>query len=127
MANAAPTAIAAAIRARMQQEGIGQKALALKAGLNETYVRDILHGKSRHPHAAKLAMIAAALNCRAADLLDAAASPQLGELVTDAAELLLLATWRKLSQQERESVLDYVSFRLSRSADKPEPGATPLP
>lgn len=122
MANAALTPVAAAIRARMAREGIGQKALALKAGLNETYVRDILAGRSRHPHAAKLAMIAGALNCRAADLLDAAAAPQAGELVTDPAELLLLATWRKLAEQERKMVLDYIAFMLSRSADHPQPG-----
>ena len=127
MANAAPNALAAAILARMEEQGIGQKALALKAGLNETYVRDILKARSRHPHAAKLAMIADALGCRASDLLDAAAPPELRELVSDPAELLLLATWRKLAQKERESVLEYIAFRLSRSTDKPEPAAPPTP
>ena len=37
------------IRRRMEAGGFNQKSLSHAAGLNETAVRDILIGKSRHP------------------------------------------------------------------------------
>ena len=41
--------------------GINRKALSIRAGLNETYVRDIEIGKTRSPTVASLAKIAKAL------------------------------------------------------------------
>jgi len=61
--------IAKELRRRMDEKGFKQKALALAADLNETYVRDILKGKSKNPEASKLARIAAALGCSSDDLL----------------------------------------------------------
>ncbi|MFT8953764.1 MAG: LexA family transcriptional regulator [Gluconobacter sp.] len=61
--------IARELRRRMDAKGFKQKALAIKADLNETYVRDILKGKSKNPEASKLARIAAALGCSSDDLL----------------------------------------------------------
>ncbi len=49
--------------------GLSQKALARKAGVGDTYVRDILKGKSRNPGGEKLECIAAVLGCTARDLL----------------------------------------------------------
>ncbi|MGH6720204.1 MAG: XRE family transcriptional regulator [Alphaproteobacteria bacterium] len=57
------------IAARMATAGLGQKALALKAGLNETAVRDILVGKSRHPRHDTVEKLAQALGCTVAELL----------------------------------------------------------
>jgi transcriptional regulator with XRE-family HTH domain len=108
--------MARALRARMAERKIGQKELAKRAGVNETYVRDILKGRSRNPQAAKLARVAAALDCEIHDLMpDPAAMP--GELVRDPAELLLLTTWRQLTDQDREMLLDFIEHRLSRRQD----------
>jgi transcriptional regulator with XRE-family HTH domain len=77
--------IARNVRARMAKMGIGQKALALKAGLNATYVRDILQGKSANPRQGHLAKLAGALGCRSADLTaesDADADRRLAEVVS---------------------------------------------
>jgi transcriptional regulator with XRE-family HTH domain len=111
-----PSALARRLRAIMQARDIGQKKLALMAGVNETYVRDILKGKSRSPQAAKLSAVAAALGLRPSDLVDVGTTTEPGELVSDAAELVLLTTWRKLSEQEREGVLDFIAFRLAQAA-----------
>lgn len=114
MTEAPATPLARAIQARMRALGIGQKHLALRAGLNETYVRDLLKGRSRNPIAANLAKLARALECDLTDLLQLSAAPQNSELVSDPLELCLLATWRELPEQERESVLDFIEFRLRR-------------
>jgi transcriptional regulator with XRE-family HTH domain len=60
--------IARNVRLRMKARGLGQKALSLKADLNETYVRDILKGKSRNPRQEHLQKLALALECRVSDL-----------------------------------------------------------
>jgi transcriptional regulator with XRE-family HTH domain len=118
MVKAPATPLGRAIHARMEALGMGQKHLALRAGLNETYVRDILAGKSKNPQAAKLAQLARALECEVADLLQLAAAPEAGQLITDPAELLLLSTWRQLPEQEREGVLDFIHFRLSQTRQR---------
>lgn len=97
----------------MTEKKLGQKRLALLAGVNPTYVRDILKGRSRNPEAEKLARVAAALDWQLADLPVGITQAQPGEFVRDPGELILLATWRKLPDQERDGVLEYIGFRLS--------------
>ncbi len=58
------------IRRRMEAGGFNQKSLARAAGLNETAVRDILIGKSRHPRHDTVQKIAGALDCTAATLIE---------------------------------------------------------
>ena len=58
------------IRRRMEAGGFNQKSLARAAGLNETAVRDILIGKSRHPRHDTVQKIAGALDCTAAQLIE---------------------------------------------------------
>ncbi len=60
------------IRRRMEAGGFNQKSLARAAGLNETAVRDILIGKSRHPRHDTVQKIAGALDCTAAQLIEPA-------------------------------------------------------
>lgn len=107
---------------------VGQKHLAQEAssniagGVSETYIRDILKGKSRNPQATKLRAVALALRARGVEadhLLGMASTPEAGEFVRDPAELLLLHTWRKLPEQEREGVRDYIDFRLSQALRAP--------
>jgi transcriptional regulator with XRE-family HTH domain len=106
--------LARALRDRMKEKGIGQRQLALAARVNETYVRDILKGRSRNPEAGKLGRVAAALDWQLADLPVGVSQAQPGEFVRDPGELILLKTWRKLPEQERDAVLDYIAFRLSQ-------------
>jgi transcriptional regulator with XRE-family HTH domain len=114
MAEDDPGPLATELRRLMTEADIGQKALALKAKVNETYVRDILKGKSRNPEAAKLARVAEALGVPAAALLNAAGAPKALELVEDPEELVLLRAWRELPDGEKQGVRDYIRFRLSQ-------------
>lgn len=61
--------VAAELRRRMEDSGYNQKSLALAASLNETYVRDILKGKSKNPEAGRLQRIANVLGCSVDDLM----------------------------------------------------------
>lgn len=56
----------------MHERGFNQKSLALKAGLNETAVRDILKGRSRRPLHTTVMALAVALGCDVAELLGTA-------------------------------------------------------
>ena len=62
------------IRRRMEAGGFNQKSLARAAGLNETAVRDILIGKSRHPRHDTVQKIATALECTATELIEPGAT-----------------------------------------------------
>ena len=62
------SALARNLKERMERERLNPKSLSLNAGLNETYVRDILIGKSLNPTEARLAKLATALHCDVADL-----------------------------------------------------------
>ncbi len=53
----------------MNELGLNQKRLSLGAGLNETYVRDIIKGRTRNPRTDSLGKLARALGCSRADLL----------------------------------------------------------
>lgn len=64
------TRIVSELKRRMAAGGLSQKRLALAAGLNETAVRDIVAGRSRHPRHDTLEKLAAVLGCGAADLIE---------------------------------------------------------
>jgi transcriptional regulator with XRE-family HTH domain len=115
VAKQAETGLAAALRRWMTERKIGQKRLALLAGVNETYVRDILIGKSTNPHASKLSKVAGALGTDAATLLRAAAPPETGELVSEPRERLLLLAFRDMNEEERAEVINFINFRLSQA------------
>jgi transcriptional regulator with XRE-family HTH domain len=95
----------------MAEARIGQKKLAQKAGLNDTYVRDILSGRSRNPGAGRLSKVAEALQVDVSVLLDAAKAGA-GE---DPRERLLLSTWRRLPEDAKAQTLDFVAFHLERA------------
>lgn len=121
--------LAQELRRLMKAAGnVGQKHLAQEAsaraqnGVSETYIRDILKGKSRNPQASRLRAVVEALQARGVDasgLLGLASTPQTGEFVRDPAELLLLHAWRKFTEQERKDIRSYIDFRLSQSLEAP--------
>lgn len=120
MPDEAQTPLALYLRARMDEIGIGQKQLALQAGLGDTYVRDILKGRSTSPQVVKLARLAAALAVPVDRLLRLSTAGEPTEVVEDEAELVLLRAWRQLPDTEREGVLRYINFRLTDLSD-PQP------
>jgi phage repressor protein C with HTH and peptisase S24 domain len=54
---------------RMKAAGYNQRSLARAAGLNDTYIRDIIKGKSPSPRSEDLGKVAAALGCSITSLL----------------------------------------------------------
>jgi transcriptional regulator with XRE-family HTH domain len=52
----------------MRQHGLSQKGLSVKAGLNETAVRDILRGRSKDPQLSTVRALASVLQCKIEDL-----------------------------------------------------------
>lgn len=57
------TSLQRELRRRMDGAGYNQKSLARAAGLNQTAVRDILKGRSRHPRSDTLEALARILGC----------------------------------------------------------------
>ena len=101
--------VAHEIQRRMEEAGLGQKSLATLAGVNETYIRDILRGRSLNPKWDQLSKVASALGCTVTDLTDprpAGVPPQGGQFVDDPDELAWLAFWRRLSPAGRGKMLD---------------------
>ena len=66
----AETRLVSELKRRMAAAGLSQKRLALAAGLNETAVRDIVAGRSRHPRHDTLEKLGAALGCSAGELIE---------------------------------------------------------
>jgi transcriptional regulator with XRE-family HTH domain len=105
-----------AIRRRMERRGLTRVGLARKAKLKDTYVRDILQGRSKNPRTDHLVAIATALNCSVMELLD----PELAngpirdsEVVDKPEERAWLAYFRALPPESRERLLlDMIRGRL---------------
>ncbi|WP_158258352.1 helix-turn-helix domain-containing protein [Rhodopila globiformis] len=122
--NAAP--VEREVFRRMVRAGMGQTALALKAGLNETYVRDLFKGRSLNPRTEQLKKLANALGCNMPELLiEAGATPSdLTEfrepsdvLPLRPAEVGLIRLWRALKQPARDNLLDRATELFSRQTD----------
>lgn len=66
--------VAQEVTRRMRELGLNPKKLSKRAGLNETFVRDLSQGKSRNPRADSLGKLATALDCTVSDLTGGASS-----------------------------------------------------
>jgi transcriptional regulator with XRE-family HTH domain len=102
----------------MDYRGFGQKALALKAEQNETYVRDILVGKSRNPTHSRLIKIAKALDCSIEDLTGDVADPR----QHDPGRAVWNAAYDRLDPGVREFII-----RSAQGPVRDDPPATPNP
>lgn len=60
--------LVANVRRRMEALHMNPKSLSIASGLNETYVRDLLKGRSRNPRTEHLEKLAKGLGCTIADL-----------------------------------------------------------
>ncbi len=101
------------LRRRMEAGGFNQKSLARAAGLNETAVRDILIGKSRHPRHDTVQKLAAALDCTAGELIDPGAAPALGRGL--AGELVFVPTY-EVSAAAGDGIIIDVEYETGRLA-----------
>ncbi len=93
------------IQRRMDETGLNMKQLSLKAKLNETYVRDVVTGKSADPAIHKVAKIAIALGTTLPELWCASGAEPRGKLVHDPDELAWLHLWRSMSVDTRGTLL----------------------
>jgi transcriptional regulator with XRE-family HTH domain len=112
--------VANEIRRRMESLGMSPKALSLKAGLNETYVRDLFSGRSKNPRNAHLHALAVALGCTVLDLMDPrppGRRPQASEVVDAPEELAFLRFWRALTPEGKAEFIQ----RAIESAPRPLP------
>jgi transcriptional regulator with XRE-family HTH domain len=104
------------LRIWMEYRGFGQKALALKAKLNETYVRDILKGKSRNPTQSRLSKLAEALDCSLDDLTGNVADSR----QNDPGRAVWNAVYDRLGPGDREFII-----RSARGLARDDPTAAP--
>lgn len=115
--DAAP--VAYEVHRRMVERGIGQKALAKGAGLNETYVRDLLVGNSKNPKTDHLQKLADFFGCGLEDLRNpgSAGGDQHQDEVIDPSSVLplrpseppLIVMWRLLDRPSRDIILTKVA------------------
>lgn len=112
------------VHRRMIAAGLRQKSLALKAGLNPTYVRDLFRGRSRNPKERELSKLAAALKCELSDLANprgSGAEPLDKDCVKDIEEIRLLDIWRTLTPQARLRFLLGGQAAIPRRHDGTDP------
>lgn len=115
--DAAP--VAHEVHRRMVERGIGQKALAEGAGLNETYVRDLFKAKSKNPKTDQLQKLADFFGCSLEALTGPGGSggdqhqyevvDPSGILPLRPSEFPLIAMWRILDQSSRDALLAKVA------------------
>ena len=100
------------IRRRMEAGGFNQKSLARAAGLNETAVRDILIGKSRHPRHDTVQKIAGALECTAAQLIE----PAVGGARSDYADELVFVPTYEVEAAAGDGIVINQEYETGRLA-----------
>lgn len=91
----------ARIRTQMEALGLTQKELAKRAGLNETYIRDLLEGRSQDPKLSKIQAVATALGKTLSWLVDG----------TDTADVVSIMP--ALDAKRREQLAEYARFLAS--------------
>lgn len=99
----------------MVEKGLGQKALALKAKVNETYVRDLFVGKSKNPKNDQLSKIAEALGCTLNDLTNPGWAEGIEESEKTAQspeEVELLRIWRRAAPTGRARIADAIESAM---------------
>ncbi|MEM7123250.1 MAG: LexA family transcriptional regulator [Pseudomonadota bacterium] len=114
--------LAKELKRRMAALSLSQKGLAQLAGLNDTAVRDIVSGRSRHPRHDTIEKLAEALGCSAAELLDDKAGPVV-RAHTDGEGYVLIARYDPRKDAGREMLTGHdrsfadVAFRAEWLAE----------
>lgn len=79
--NGLPPVLLRRIEARLAALGMSKWALSARAGLGETYMADLFHGKNTKPSIQAMASIAKALECTVAYLIGESYSPKDGDVL----------------------------------------------
>lgn len=87
------------IRAEMDRQGLNQKTLSLKAKLAETYVRDLLEGRSEDPKLSKILAVAQALGKDLKWLIEGEDLSELEQIV------------RRLPKASQAEVVDFARYK----------------
>ena len=95
--------LAKELKRRMAAYGLSQKGLAQRAGLNDTAVRDILAGRSRHPRHDTIQKLADALDCGVAELVDDRAGP-IARAGANGDDYVLIARYDPTTDAGRETL-----------------------
>lgn len=91
------------IRAEMDAQRLTQKELARRAKLNETYVRDLLEGRSQDPKLSKILAVAQALGKDLAWLVHGIAPSELAEILS------------RLPAKAQAEVIDFARYKERQS------------
>jgi transcriptional regulator with XRE-family HTH domain len=91
------------IRAEMEAQGLNPKTLSKKASLSETYVRDLLEGRSQDPKLSKIQAVADALGKSLAWLTDG----------QDSAEVVSIMP--SLDKARRAQLTEYARFLAAQA------------
>jgi len=116
-----------AIEALMEYRGTNPKRLAKNAGVGETYIRDIIKGRSLDPQTSKLVKVASALSCTLDDLVtlgrrihagdtapiieltaEPAGAQATGQGLYTEEEISLIGLWRELSPAQRGALVSFL-------------------
>lgn len=106
-----PPPMVGLIRRRMETLGLNAKRVAAMADLNETYVRDILKGKSKNPRTEHFKKLATALGCDVSELTNIGAvtgEQPSGDPPYSPDERALIGMWRILTEEAHGIVLDTI-------------------
>jgi transcriptional regulator with XRE-family HTH domain len=91
------------IRTEMDAQGVTAKELARRAKLNETYIRDLLEGRSQDPKLSKILAVAHALGKDLSWLVEGAEPTELGEII------------RRLPDRAKAEVIDFARYKDRQS------------
>lgn len=91
------------IRAEMEAQGLNPKTLSKKAALSETYVRDLLEGRSQDPKLSKIQAVADALGKSLAWLTEGQESAEVVSIMPS------------LDKQRRAQLTEYARFLAAQA------------
>lgn len=114
-----PGSLAYELEQRMRAAGFNQRSLAVAAGLNETYVRDLLRGRSRNPKSGHLAKLAETLGCSVSDLAEpgvACYQHQLGPPVYTESEQAVIRMLRAMTPDGVRTALEKLAGIMVEAA-----------
>lgn len=103
------------IRQQLVAHDLSERGASLAAGLSDSYVRNILCGKSQNPTSEKLQKLAAVLHCDYKWLATGAGSP--ATAIEDPDEEELILSFRSLPESQRKQAL--AVFRALASSTSP--------
>ncbi|QGA55892.1 MULTISPECIES: hypothetical protein [Brucella] len=98
---------------RLAQLGLGAVEAATAAGIERTFIRDIVEDKKKSVRADKLPILAMALKLDASALASGNLVPIEEDRITDPEDEEFMELWKKASSADRDVILALLRSRLS--------------